>query len=79
MLHSVLLQPVLGPMLHLRLHCLGVQMVRCNLLCTLAATLLSRAAQGHRSQLRPLSKALPPSLPLVIESLRRCSFSVCHF
>lgn len=79
MLHCVLLQPVLGPMLHLGLHCLGVQMVRCNLLCTLGATLLSRAVWGHRSQLKPLSKALPPSLLLVIESLCHCSFSVCHF
>lgn len=61
MLHSILSQTVPGPVLNA--HGLSVQMVHCNLLCSLDATLSSRAAWGHRFQLRapsPLCRLLAP-------------------
>lgn len=66
MLHSVLSQPVPGPLLNLNAHGLNVQMVHRNLLCSLDATLPSRAAWGHRFQLSP-PPPVSPSLFLVIE------------
>jgi len=83
MLHSVLLQPVPGPVLTLNAHGLNVQMVHCNLLCSLDATLASPqgAAQGHRFQL----SSLPPPYPLPAlgnwNPARQClcSYSICQF
>lgn len=60
MLHSALSQPVPGLVLNPNAHGLNVQMARCNLLCSIDATLSSRAAWGHRFQLGPP----PPLYPL---------------
>lgn len=50
---STVLQPVPGPVLNASARGLNVQMVHCNSLCLLDATLSSRAAWGHRFQLKP--------------------------
>lgn len=63
MLLSTLLQPVSGPVLNSNAHGLNVQMVYCNLLRSLDATLSSRAAQGHSFQLIP-----PPHPPPVADN-----------
>lgn len=74
MLHSVTLRPVPGPVLNLAAHGLNVQMVQCKLLCSLDATLSSRATQGHRFQLS--SPTLHTPSPLLVIEFQPVSMSL---
>ena len=74
MLHSVVLQPVFGPVLNSNTP--SVQMVHCNSLCY--PTLKGCSGSSPPVEVPPSSHCSPPYLLLLIEISCPCSSSICQ-